>query len=190
MLYINKIPFSSTMTNRLVALVMFGKTSSENISQVLIRLKICYRIVLPDEIPTFKPTHIIMSGGPKHVYESDHYKMPQWVLDSNCPVLGICYGMQLIAHTFGGTVIKMREKEEGSVNVTEIISDIQSTQPRWMKRHDQVLSIPNIFDITGVTDRDHIAAFTDYKKWWAVQYHPEYRRCRDLKFFQKFIGLN
>jgi GMP synthase (glutamine-hydrolysing) len=149
---------------------------------------VTYRIVLPEEKPTFKPTHIILSGGPKHVYDQNHYSMPQWVLDSDCPVLGICYGMQLIAKTFGGNVIRMPEKEEGPVEVTEIINGVQSGHIRWMNRYDRVISVPGNFDITGVTDRDHIASFTDHRKWWAVQYHPESTKHGDITVLKRFLS--
>jgi GMP synthase (glutamine-hydrolysing) len=177
----------SSIKRCLVALVAFGATSCQKISRVLTRLNIDYRIVLPNEIPEWQPTHIILSGGPKHVYEDDHDPMPQWVLDSECPVLGICYGMQLIAKTFGGIVVAMPEKELGRVYVTEIIDGIQETRPRWMHRRDRVLSTPTRFHITGVTSNDHIAAFTDYNKFWAVQYHPESPKCGDLTVFKRFF---
>ena len=171
----------------LVALVAFGSKSCGKISRALNRLNVSYKIVFPYEIPTFQPTHIILSGGPKHVYEIDHYPMPQWVLDSNKPVLGICYGMQLIAKTFGGTVIRMNEKEEGPVCVTEIINGHQMMNTRWMNRYDQVVSIPRIFNITGVTDKNHIASFTNNIRWWAVQYHPEAFKHGDLTVFKRFL---
>lgn len=173
----------------LVALVAFGRTSAEKISCSLNTLKIDYRIILPDETPNFQPTHIILSGGPKHVYEPDHYYLPKWIIDSNVPVLGICYGMQLIAHTFGGTVIRMSQKEEGPVEVTEIINNNQSTYIRWMNRYDQVTAIPNIFDITGVTHNNHIASFTDHIRWWAIQYHPESSKHGDLGVFRRFLSF-
>lgn len=172
----------------LVALVAFGKTSSEKITRSLNTLKVDYRIVLPDEIPTFEPTHIILSGGPKHVYEEDHPHLPKWVIESKCPVLGICYGMQLIAYTFGGNVIKMPQKEEGPVEVTEMINNTQTTYVRWMNRYDRVTSIPNTFYVTAVTNDDHLAAFTDHNKWWAIQYHPESSKHGDLNVFRRFLG--
>lgn len=171
----------------LIAVVAFGKNSVDRICYILNRLNIEYRIVLPDEIPNFAPTHIILSGGPKHVYEEDAYIMPQWVLNAQCPVLGICYGMQLIAHTFGGLVGRMKNKEEGPIEVTEIINSIQTTNIRWMNRYDQVMSVPNIFNVTGVTNMDHIAAFTDNNKWWAVQYHPEGIKYKDVSVFRRFL---
>lgn len=175
----------------LVAVVAFGELSARNISHVLCRLRVNYKIVLPNEIPTFQPTHIILSGGSKHVYEYDHYPLPEWVINSNVPVLGICYGMQLIVHTFGGIVIRMPKKEHGPVEITELLYGDkllqQVTSYRWMNRHDQVISIPNTFDITAVTKDNHIAAFTDHKRWWAVQYHPESQRCGTLHLFRTFL---
>lgn len=175
-----------------VIVVAFGNKSTDKIARCLNLLNVNYKICNPDMIPNpryNKPTHVILSGGPKHVYEWDHYPMPQWVLDIQCPVLGICYGMQLIAKTFNGVVVRMSEVEQGSVEVTEIIDGYQQTFYRWMYRHDLVLAIPSIFNITAVTDRDHIAAFTDNHKWWAIQYHPESCKHRDLDVFRRFLMI-
>lgn len=175
----------------LVALVAFGKLSTENIANTLDKLHVPYIIVLPYEVPTFHPTHIILSGGPKHVYESDHYPLPEWVINSDVPVLGICYGMQLIAHTFGGLVIRMDQKEVGPVEITELICSMgslqQITKCRWMHRYDQVISLPKMFNVTAVTQNNHIAAFTDGRKWWAVQYHPESPKYPTKRLFKRFL---
>lgn len=173
----------------IVAIVRFGKHSTEGIVRSLIRLNIKYGIVLPHEIPSFEPSHIILSGGPKHVYEADYYPMPEWVIKSKAPVLGICYGMQLIVQTYRGIVRRMAEKEKGLIEVTEIINGKQSVYPRWMNRQDQVLSIPNRFTVTGVTNTNDIAAFTDGYKWWAIQYHPETRKWWDLNVFRRFLNI-
>jgi GMP synthase (glutamine-hydrolysing) len=172
-----------------VAIVAFGESSTRKICQCLLMLNVNYIIVLPHETPTFKPTHIILSGGPDHVYDVKHQLLPQWVIDYPCPVLAICYGMQLIAHTFGGTVMGMLEKEIGLIPVTEIIHDQQSTILRWMNRDDRVLTVPSRFTITGVTNRNHIASFTDFHKYYAIQYHPEHSKCLDTSVFKRFLNL-
>lgn len=177
------------MSSCKVALISFGTTSTERISRALNKLDIDYRIVLPHEMPSFNPTHIILSGGPKHVYDTN-YSMSKWILDSDIPVLGICYGMQLIAHTFGGIIMKMAEKEEGPVEITEMINGHQIIGNRWMNRYDKVFSVSDNFTITGVTSRNHIASFTDYKKWWAIQYHPESPKHGDLNVFCRFLNIN
>lgn len=183
---------SSTLEPKrpLVALISFGKDSTKRITRALTRLNVDYRIILPHEVPLFQPTHIILTGGPKHVYEPDHYPMPQWILNCQTPVLGVCYGMQLIAHTFKGTVVKMDIAEQGPVEVTEMINGQQVTNIRWMNRFDQVVSVPPNFTITGVTNRNHIASFTDYKKWWAIQYHPEASKHGDLNIFRRFFRFD
>lgn len=173
-----------------VAVVNFGSISTNGICNILMKLNIDYQIVLPDETISFNPTHIILSGGSKHVYNKDHYSIPKWVLDANVPVLGICYGMQLIAYTFGGVVRKMTKKEEGPAEITEIIDNNQVSSIRWMNREDQVLSVNNHFSITGVTNKNHIASFTDYDKWWAIQYHPESKKYRDLNVFRRFLNTS
>ena len=178
------------MARCLVALVVFGKDSTRRLGRALRKLKIDYGVVLFDETPVFKPTHIILSGGPKHVYEDDYYPMPKWVLNSNVPVLGVCYGMQLIAKTFGGNVRKMEAQEKGPVEVTEIIDGNQITSTRWMNRMDQVTLLPSRFTVTGVTSRNHIAAFTDWNRWWAVQYHPESLKHGDLSVIRRFLNIN
>lgn len=174
---------------RIIAVVAFDESSTRKIARILIMLNMRYIIVLPDEIPNFEPTHIILSGGPDHVYEPKHRKLPRWVIDAKCPVLAICYGMQLIAHTFGGTVVKMSEKEVGLVPVMELIDDKHHVLLRWMNREDRVLNVPSGFTITGVTDRNHIASFTDFRKYYAVQYHPENRKALDISIFEKFLNI-
>lgn len=172
----------------LVAVVYFGDESGSQIASCLDRLNIKYRIVMPNERPNFIPTHIILSGGPKHVYKYDYYRLPDWVINNKIPVLGICYGMQLIAKTFGGTVIKMMKLEKGPIEVTELIDGQEITTDRWMNRYDQVAILPKIFYQTGITENNHIAAFTDGNKYWAIQYHPEAKKCTDLTIFTRFLS--
>lgn len=177
------------MTGKLVAIVEFGQESARKISQVLSRLQVKHHILLPNETPMTEPSHIILSGGPKHVYENDHYAMPAWIAHTKSPVLGICYGMQLIAQTFGGHVRRMDTLEKGSIEVTEIIDGHQITTHRWMNRYDRIVAVPKEFSITGVTRDNHIAAFTDNTKWWGVQYHPEASRCTDYDLFRRFLRI-
>jgi GMP synthase (glutamine-hydrolysing) len=171
-----------------VAVVNFGDKSTKGISETLEELGISHIIVAPQEIP-FWYTHIILSGGPKHVYASNYYKLPQWVIESKVPVLGICYGMQLIACSLGGNVVKMDTLEYGVKLVTEMIDGMIVTKNRWMNRNDRVCTVPRNFRIIGVTTNNkHIAVITDNKKWWGTQYHPEAEGYRDYKLFMRFLS--
>ena len=180
--------------NLFIIIVNYGKTSASNIGKVLNELNVPYMITDPTVIPSYtqlnKMTHIILSGGPKHVYEEDE-QLPQWIIDIDVPVLAICYGMQLVAYHFGGKVVRAK-KEKGLVNVTEIISNkldkpFLTDHLKWMNRYDQVVIVPSQFTITGLTEHD-IACFTDFKKWYCYQYHPEVN-CDgiDYDFFINFF---
>jgi GMP synthase (glutamine-hydrolysing) len=171
-----------------VIIINFGNKSANGIAKVLNTLNVKYTIMCPNMIPYTEYTHIILSGGPKHVYLSDYYKMPTWVRESDKPVLGICYGMQLISCTLGGKVIKMNEYEGGVIPITEIINGNKFINQRWMNRYDRVAEIPKNFVITGITDKEHIASITDGSKWWAVQYHPESENALDYDTFIRFLS--
>lgn len=174
-----------------VIIIRYGNDSSKRICKVLRRLKVKHKIVDCDKDMTIWSTeenkcvtHIILSGGPDHVYASKYRKLPLWVINSNIPVLGICYGMQLIAHTFGGFVIPMSMAEQGLIPVIDNHGIITN---RWMNRLDRVMYVPDKFIITETTTRGHIAAFTDNIKWWAVQYHPEVKKALDENLFIEFL---
>lgn len=177
----------------LVAIVVYGQESSQNLCRLLNGLQIKFKLILPNEIPLWGssggPSHIILTGGPAHVYDPLAPSIPSWVLQSKAPVLGICYGMELIAQTFGGIVAKMEKAETGLVEVTEIIDGVQSTLSRWMNRMDQVLAAPPTFVVTGVTSEGHIAAITDQARCWGVQYHPESPCDPNKEVLKRFLTL-
>ena len=187
---------------KFVVIMEYGEDSARRISCMLDRLRIRHQIIRPLEStggregpsrfpvrPQMEPTHVILSGGPKHVYERDSYKMPTWIYHTSAPVLGICYGMQLIAYTFGGHVQRMPQKEKGPIEVIEIIQGEQIVRDRWMNRNDIIRTVPPFFQVTGVTFEHHIAAFTDNAKWWGVQYHPEAKDFQDYGLFSRFLSL-
>jgi GMP synthase (glutamine-hydrolysing) len=172
-----------------VVIINYGQTSSNRIASVLISLGVDYVVILPWQNIDFTPSHIILSGGPGHVYNRPTRNLPALINDTNIPVLGICYGMQLIAQYLGGTVEAMDKVEKGPVYVTELINNRQTRTVRWMNHLDLVKSLPDDLHITGVTALGHIAVFTDHEKWWAVQYHPESLMHRDVTVFERFLGL-
>ena len=156
-----------------VIIINYGQLSTIQISHVLTKLNIKHKCLLPHEKPYKNVTHIILSGGDHHVYEKKSYKLPKWIIASDKPVLGICYGMQLIASHFKGKVQKMKQPEKGLVEVIEMVNDDIIKKKCWMNRLDHVTHLPLKFNIIGITYNNDIAAFTDHYKWWAIQYHPE-----------------
>jgi GMP synthase (glutamine-hydrolysing) len=166
--------------NPLVLIINYGTLSTSNICSILSSLHFNYFVISPYEIPSQPFTHIILSGSPHSVYMLNSPKLPRWIISSNCPVLGICYGMQLIAYTFGGKVGRMMETEKGIVRLT-------SGKKVWMNRNDIVLTIPSYFTIKEKTEKGHVAEFIG-GKWWAVQYHPESPNAPDRELFLNFIN--
>jgi GMP synthase (glutamine-hydrolysing) len=132
-------------------------------------------------IREWAPTGIIFSGGPNSVYDENVPTAQPAALDI-APVLGVCYGMNLIAHLNGGEVAPARSREYGraEVHVCEdagpLFRGFDAAEPfiAWMSHGDQVRSLPRGFVSTASSDSSPIAAFRhEAKPWFGVQFHPE-----------------
>ncbi|WP_028574600.1 glutamine-hydrolyzing GMP synthase [Desulfonatronovibrio hydrogenovorans] len=134
-----------------------------------------------DELKTIKPSALVLSGGPASVGSSDSPGIDPEVFDLGLPVLGICYGMQLIAHTFSGTVEPSINREYGRSTLEfacqcplwDSLQDKENLTV-WMSHGDTVLAPPPGFDVLARTASVEIAAIGNpEKKIYAVQFHPE-----------------
>lgn len=134
-----------------------------------------------DDIKSFNPKGIILSGGPNSVYESDYQANPA-ILDLGIPVLGICYGMQWIAHTLGGQVSPGNQREFGYAKVctepnplTKGLTDNPTAELEvWMSHGDKVTRLPAGFRAVGHTPSCPIAIMENAEKqFYGVQFHPE-----------------
>ena len=138
-----------------------------------------YNKITVDEIKAAGYKGIIFTGGPNSVYDMSSPHFDPAILDAGIPILGICYGCQLIAYMAGGTV----ESAEGSseygmiklhASDSLIYSDIPSDSIVWMSHTDYVSKLPEGFILTGTTDKCPCASMENaVKKIYAVQYHPE-----------------
>lgn len=167
----------------LVCIYTLNKKSSLCIKECLQELNVKSCLISPKSTPILNFSHIILSGSEKHVYNDDAPQIPDWISESNVPVLGICFGMEAIAYKFGGEIIRLDVPEIGP----KFVCEAGTKKLRWMNRQDGVLKIPKNFRITGFTELGEIASFTDDKKWWAVQYHPERPELRDISIFKEFL---
>jgi len=131
-----------------------------------------------DELKKLNPKGIIFSGSPASVYNSDSPKPKTGIFDFGLPVLGICYGHQLIIDNFGGKV-KRANKEYGSSSLTidndsDLLSGMGKSIRAWMSHGDAAEKIPNGFDIIGHTEGAHAAAIANKQKLiYGIQFHPE-----------------
>ena len=133
-----------------------------------------------EDIKAFQPSGIILSGGPNSVYESD-YQADTGLLELGIPVLGICYGMQWMAHVMGGEVASGNQGEFGYAEVLvspsrllEGLTDDSNMLEVWMSHGDKVSKLPQGFDVVGNTPSCPIAIMQNpAKNFYGVQFHPE-----------------
>ncbi len=134
-----------------------------------------------DEAPDF--CGVILSGSPSGIYEPGAPTLPQWVLDSGLPVLGICYGMQLLTHAFGGEVARAEHREYGQATIqvneqdpasARLFAGLDSAQTVWMSHGDRIERPPQGFRVLAQTDNAPYAAIAQPDRHlFAVQFHPE-----------------
>ncbi|MCH1627480.1 glutamine-hydrolyzing GMP synthase [Fredinandcohnia quinoae] len=133
------------------------------------------------EIKELQPKGIIFSGGPNSVYDVNSFSCDEEIFDLGIPVMGICYGMQLMTKHFGGKVEKASHREYGKANISvknnsKLFSSLPSEQVVWMSHGDLVVETPAGFTVDGVSPSCPIAAMSDEaRKLYGVQFHPEVR---------------
>jgi GMP synthase (glutamine-hydrolysing) len=135
-------------------------------------------------IRSFRPAGIILSGGPSSVYDEDAPRIPRDLLEMGVPVLGICYGMQLMAELLGGSVARSAEREYGIANIrgqwgSPLFLGIEEFRhdmeiPVWMSHGDRIGTLPPGFASIARSANSPIAAMSDREgTLFGVQFHPE-----------------
>jgi len=150
-----------------------------------------------ENIKARQPKGIILSGGPASVYAPDAYKPDEGIWDLGLPIMGICYGMQLITQHFGGEVVPATHHEYGKaklsiVKKSQIFKDMKDNQTVWMSHGDRAEKLPDGFEVIGTSENSPYAAIAnEEKKIYAFQFHPEVHHTTEgtklLKNFAKYI---
>src|SRR5690606_9719996 len=127
-----------------------------------------------ESIKSFNPKGIILSGGPSSVFGKDAALVDPAIFELDIPVLGICYGMQLIAHMLGGEVKKGETGEYGKSTFTikqtnKLFENVSNTSIVWMSHFDEVIGVPVSFEIAGKSNIDIAAMASETKQIYAVQ---------------------
>ncbi|WP_044641122.1 glutamine-hydrolyzing GMP synthase [Risungbinella massiliensis] len=132
-----------------------------------------------EKLKEMAPKGIVFSGGPNSVYEDGAPKCDPAIFDLGIPILGICYGMQMITHHFGGKVERASKREYGRAEL-DVVSDsplytgLDRKQTVWMSHSDVLVAPPEGFQVDGITESAPIAAMSDTKRQiYAVQFHLE-----------------
>ena len=163
-----------------------------------IREQQVFSTVLPctaslEEIRKYEPAGVVLSGGPSSVYDPQAPACDPRVLSLGVPVLGICYGLQWIAHTLGGKVRRAERREYGRAqleiqNGAELFRDFPRQLRIWASHGDHVVALPEGFRVTGQTDNAISAAEDPARRIYAVQFHPEVRHTdRGTEILRNFV---
>ncbi|MBI4395362.1 MAG: glutamine-hydrolyzing GMP synthase [Candidatus Omnitrophica bacterium] len=137
-----------------------------------------YHVAL-EKILALNPKGIILSGSPANVYQKNAPLPARSIFSLGIPVLGICYGLQVTAHLFGGKVKKVKHREYGHARLhldrrDDLFKNLPSAIDCWMSHGDQVKRLPKGFERIAHTSSSSIAAFRNAKcKIYGVQFHPE-----------------
>ncbi len=137
--------------------------------------------VTADDLKKMNATGIIFSGGPNSVYDKNAFHIDPAIFELNIPILGICYGMQLMAHFYGGKVEKASFREYGKAeinvkNPTALFGNLPKNHVVWMSHGDHVTAAPEGFEVIATSPSCEVAAMANVEKGlFAVQFHPEVR---------------
>ena len=166
-----------------IIVIDFGSQYSLLIAR---RIRECqvYCELLPHDTPWEKiaplnPKGFILSGGPASVYEPDAPLAPAYIYEKNLPILGICYGMQVITHQLGGKVTPAAKREYGHAMLhvssvdSPLLSDLDTSCPVWMSHGDQIEEMPPGFSALAYTETSPFAVMGNDKGVFGIQFHPE-----------------
>ena len=167
----------------LVAVLDFGSQFAQLIARRVRELHV-YSELLPHdttlaELERRGASAVILSGGPNSVYDADAPKPDPAIWSGRLPVLGICYGAQLMANELGGSVQPTPKREYGPATVTigdadGLFTGLDRTQPVWMSHGDSITTLPEGFRATAQTDSTPFAGLADpTRHLYGIQFHPE-----------------
>jgi GMP synthase (glutamine-hydrolysing) len=157
----------------------YAQLIARRVREAYVYSEIVPHVISSEEVAAKNPAAIILSGGPSSVYEEGAPDFDARIFDLGVPILGICYGFQVMAQKLGGRVAKTGLQEYGSATVTiDSGSDLLRDQPTdhvvWMSHGDSVSEAPEGFTVLAHTAAAPVAAFgNSRRKFYGVQWHPE-----------------
>lgn len=172
-------------TNEMILVLDFGSQYNQLITRRIRELGVYSELhshkMTAEEIKRMNPKGIILSGGPHSVYDENSFRCDKEIFDLDIPILGICYGMQLMTLHFGGNVTKAKNREYGKALIEldddpVLFKDTPTNQTVWMSHGDKVLEVPEGFQTDATSPSTPIAAMSKPdSKLYGVQFHPEVR---------------
>jgi GMP synthase (glutamine-hydrolysing) len=174
---------SSHVEVAMLLIIDFGSQFNQLIARRVRECRVYCQIEPPsisiDTIRRLDPEGIILSGGPASIYEKNSPRVDPGIFELGRPILGICYGMQFMVDTLGGTVKQARKREYGFANFQiensqGLFKGLNAQTTCWMSHGDSITRLPQGFQVTGTTVNTPIAAMADpRRRLYGLQFHPE-----------------
>lgn len=172
----------------------YAQLIARRVREVHVHSEIVSRQITVDQIRKKKAEALILSGGPASVYADDGYRIDPAILDLGIPILGICYGHQLLADLAGGSVARTDLAEFGRTSVeiapgSHLLSGLPSEISTWMSHRDAVANPPPGFRAVARSRGSQVAAMEDpERRLFGVQFHPEVSHTeRGQDIFKRFL---
>ena len=172
----------------------YAQLIARRVREASVYSEIVHHNISAEEVRAKNPAAIILSGGPSSVYEDGSPKLDPKILELGVPVLGICYGFQILAQTLGGRVDKTGKREYGATKLSittggTLLAGQPDLQVCWMSHGDQVMQAPSGFEVLASTETTPVAAFeSKEKRIYGVQWHPEVKHSEQgQKVLENFL---
>ncbi|HVP42078.1 MAG TPA: glutamine-hydrolyzing GMP synthase [Terriglobales bacterium] len=172
------------MEHRSIVILDFGAQYSQLIARRIREQKV-FSVLVPctasvDEVRAYNPAGIIFSGGPSSVYDKDAPTMDDRVFSLGVPILGICYGLQVMAHKLGGRVNAGKKREFGHADIaitdkSPLFDSLPERISVWMSHGDEATQLPTGFHLVAKSENAVAAIENPQTRMYAVQFHPEVR---------------
>ena len=173
----------NTNIRSMIAILDFGSQYSELIARRIRETQVYSEVltyhISAEDLRKLNLKGIILSGGPNSVYDEGAPQCDPEIFNLGIPVLGVCYGMQLMAKQLGGTVERADRGEYGKAELliddpTDLLTNVDTGTTMWMSHGDSVIDLPKGFEILAHTANTPCAAIADHQKnLYGVQFHPE-----------------
>ncbi|MBR8839915.1 MAG: glutamine-hydrolyzing GMP synthase [Stigonema ocellatum SAG 48.90 = DSM 106950] len=171
------------LDRQMIVILDFGSQYSELIARRIRETQVYSEVLsyrtTPEQLRKLSPKGIILSGGPNSVYDRGAPHCNPEIWDLGIPILGVCYGMQLMVQHLGGEVAKADRGEYGKASLyiddpTDLLTNVEDGITMWMSHGDSVTQMPPGFELLAHTENTPCAAIANHeKKIYGVQFHPE-----------------
>ncbi len=176
-------PSVERLDRQIIVILDFGSQYSELIARRIRETQVYSEVLsyrtTAEQLKQLNPKGIILSGGPSSVYDASAPHCDPAIWDLGVPVLGVCYGMQLMVQQLGGGVERAERGEYGKASLyiddpTDLLTNVEDGTTMWMSHGDSVANLPEGFELLAHTDNTPCAAIAHHdRRLYGVQFHPE-----------------